>query len=102
TIKKWVLVVPFDFQANALLETIHFVSRRISFVRVNAYLGRELLFLPASLLKEAIDAFGDDTLGPTALSTSLRRNSNARSTSITSCHSFGCAVESTPAAFRHS
>src|SRR6516164_176962 len=49
------------------LKQIHFVSWRVPFLRINTYLGREFLFLPTSLLKKGIDAFGNDALAPTAL-----------------------------------
>src|SRR5262249_16886497 len=104
SIKERVLVVPFNFQTYPLLETIDLVSRRFSLLFVDAYLGSELLFfsvqpLPSRKLsiRLAITLFR-----PPPFKTSLRRNSNARSTSITSCHSVGCAVDRTPAAFRHS
>ena len=38
-----------------------------SFLSINAYFGRKLLFLPASLFKEAIDPLSDDALAPAAL-----------------------------------
>jgi len=101
-IKERVLIIPLDLQANAPLETIDLVSGRVSFLSVNVYFGRKLLFLPASLFKEAINACRDDALTPPPFKTSLRRNLNVRSVSITSVHSFWCAVKSTPAAFRHS
>src|SRR5215831_3854296 len=65
-IKERVLIVPLNFQADAILETIDFVSRRVSFLQINAYLGSELLFLPTSVLKKIIDPFGDDALTPAA------------------------------------
>src|SRR5215813_9207479 len=51
-VKERVLVVPFDFQSNALFEAIHFVSRRVPFLRINAYPGREFFsFQPLSSRK---------------------------------------------------
>ena len=48
-VEEWILIVPFNFEGDFVLEAVHLMSRTLVFDFIDYYLGSERFLFPSSL-----------------------------------------------------
>ena len=55
TVKEWVLVVPFDFEGDSILEAVNLVCRGVQACAINLKSRLKLLFNPTSFGQKTVN-----------------------------------------------